>query len=268
MRTAIAAAFLLAAGCTSVIPQTPPPPAPADAPEVRAVRVRDPVVVDGVENDAGWRVAPESRILLEGASSPDSLRVKAAVSGETLNLLVLLRTEERGRPLELEGPAFEMKERAPGAGDEVTVEFPIAGAFDPASGVLVQGERDLWRWNSVVSDPTGHAEDLHGVAGDILGDASQFTRGDSVRESADDVLARGQWRDDVLTIEFARARSTGFNDDRDLGDLKEVPFRIRVRRGGSAVERSSPVLRLLLPPPEVEPRGPLAEPLGPSGTGR
>lgn len=272
MRPALAAALLLVAGCASVIRQPLPPPAPPGAPEIRALSVREPVFVNGVDNDSAWRESPETEIPMEGRQGPGSCRVKAAVFRGTLNLLVRFEdpTDSKRRSHGfMSGPGEVLRWRF-GSGDGVTVEFPISGPFPPDRVHPDRDVRDIWRWDNWNSDPSGHAEDLCSRNGDVRQDDCVLAEGGLTSRSAEDTLARGQWREGWWTVEFARALSTGFADDRDFTGLAEIPFRLVVRDqgGGTPREADSPVLRLLLPPPEFEPHGPLADPAGPSGTGR
>lgn len=238
MRIATAVTLLLAAGCASAPNHPPPSPAPPGAFEVRSEGVRTPVIVDGVDNDPAWREAPETSVFLDGlAAAPRRCGVRAVVVGGTLDLLV-----------RYEAPA--------GSGDAdrpeevLDVAFAIAGSLDPVPGN--DGALDVWRWSRGPGDAVGRAQDMHSQGGECREDRGSRPTGDGVRSSSEDVAARGLLQDGWWTIEFARSLSTGFEDDIDLKGTRDVAFRITLAREGDrgALPAQSPVLRLVLPPPE------------------
>jgi hypothetical protein len=285
MRRALAALLLLA-GCASTPPQPPPPPAPPGAPEVRAVRIRETIVVDGADGDPGWVDAPESEIPLDGRPA-DRCLVKAAVYRGTLFLRIRWKdpTETRERSSSLFSGPWEAH-RAARMGDLVGLTFPITGPFPEAPDPWVPCTMDRWEWDSGIRESDGLALDaiLSNSTDGFEGrdwaqyspklwmhmDDGTITRSGSIAN----VSARGLWKEGAWTVEFARALDTRHPDDRQFTGLTETPFQIEIRdlAAGSAAGATdagkSPVLRLVLPPPEVEPRGPLADPAGPSNTGR
>ena len=290
MRTALATTLvLLAAGCASAPPrQPPPPPAPPGAPEVRAVRVADPPMVDGIANDAAWADAPEVEVRLPDAQGPDSCRLRAVIHRETLYLLVSWKDSEENR---VSMSAHTGADPPPWGysqvGDLVEVALPIEGPFTGDPLAPASSEMDLWRWDAM-RDWSGHARD--GCMTYTGTEAGQGTpRSPEVRDdqgtaasrgtpptgSAADVLARGRWVNGEWTVEMARALRTGHPGDRDLGGLAECPMAIHIvdrskdSKGWPGRMRNSPVLCLLLPPPEPDDRqGPFPEPRGGSGYGR
>jgi len=291
MRPALGTTLLLLAGCASTPKQAPPPRSPPGAPEVRAVRVLDSPIVDGSGSEAAWADAPETSIPLGGPAGL-TVRLKAAVGRGTLFLLVRWQdsTESRSFPLPIhKGP--ESAWRDFDVGDLVTLTMPIDGPFPEDIDAPVECTMDFWRWDSARSDKTGHALDAVLARSIEPGDENPWGRkrlpdGRLLREerrddggppggSRNNVLARGQWSGGEWTVEFARALSPGFDDDRDLEGLSEIPFRLSVSdKAGAGPESATahgttPVLRLLLPPePEEDKQGPLPDPLGTSRPGR
>jgi hypothetical protein len=280
------AALLVAAGCASAPPpQPPPPPAPPGAPEVRAVRIRETILVDGVDNDAAWRECPETEVALEG-KGPATCRVKAAVYRGTIFFAVRWRDSTRtsGGMLHT-GPWFWY--RAVGLGDRVGLTFPIVGPIQVDPDPSIPRLLDFWEWGAGVDRTNGRPGDYvlanpAASAGSRNGGSWRCGLslwGDDMLETSDprnfdDVQACGTWRDGEWAVEFARALTTGHAMDRDLSGLAEIPFLIEVGDFGDRHFPGpfgvalSPVLRLLLPPPEDPRRAPLPEPLGPTGTAR
>jgi hypothetical protein len=256
---------------------------------VRAVRVRETILVDGVDNDPGWRECPETEVALTGDKGPSSVFVKACVFRGTVFLLTRWRCTKTsmGYVVSIGGPGA-------GGGDELDVFLPISGPFDPSvegswgtsTRLDVRSIEDVWQWNAHWTDGCGYANDgtvelprppddqEHNNGWEVhLQDDREgrpWTDPAHSPASSKDVLARGRWTDGTWTVEFARALTTRYSDDRDLGGLPEVPFGLVVAssNGSELHAVHSPVLRLLLPPAEDPRQAPLPEPLGPPAGGR
>ncbi len=283
MRPRRLAACLLLAGCAAAAPrQPPPPPAPFGAPEVRAVRVRETLIVDGVDNDAGWRECPETEVPLEG-KGPPSCRVKAAVYRGTIFFLVRWMDSTRtGGGNKGTGPWWA--HRACAIGDHVGLTFPIVGPLLDEPDPSIPRILDYWEWGAGLDKANGSTGDyvLANPAGRFgssnwgpwYADLSIGMDEFESPSSRHDVQGCGRWKDGEWTVEIARALSTGHADDRDFTGLAEIPFRMEIEDKGNGHAQGSmdhghsPVLRLLLPPPEDALKGPLPEPLGPPGGGR
>jgi hypothetical protein len=274
MRVAALVAVLLLGGCAFVVgprraAQPPPPPAPPGSPEVRAIRARTMIVVDGLDTDAAWREAPETVVPLDGDGGPRSCLLRAAVWEGTFFLLV--RWEDPTESREPPGPLAMPRGVTPWTpwGDALRVDIPIEGRLIRALPDASAGTTDCWLWDAARTEPHGRALDglcwPSGYPASAKHDRGAAPSGPGrPGGSAADVRARGTWADGGWTVEFARSLSTGNPDDRDLAGLAEVPMAVFAVRADSGWG-DSPVLRLLLPPPAP---GPVPEPLRGPGAGR
>ena len=284
---ALLAAALLAAGCATT--GTPPPASHAADSGITlpALRVEEPPVVDGVVNEQAWRDAPEIEIPLESGEGPDACRLRAAVHGGSLYLLVRWRDATGDREHEPWVPSEDGKwTQGPEREDELAVAFPMEGPFTADMTSPVEALWDVWHWKSARTDPAGHAMDMtHRMTlsdpggkrkahtlpdGSILYMTRTEDAGSSATKtleapasgerapqyraviptgSAGDVLARGRWQDGWWTVELARALSTGEGDDRDFSARGRIPFALAILdRAENEAQSLSTVLVLEIPP--------------------
>jgi hypothetical protein len=252
-RLAPALALLLAA-CAST---NPPPPAPPDAPIVRAIRVEDPVIVDGSDNDAAWERAPGTEVPLEDGAAASSCIVKAAVHRGTLCLLLRWSDPTETRTGRLLAGSWPASAYFP-VGDSSSVVFAVEGRLEPSLGMatngVVRGEAvwNAWTWDAAGTDREGRARDR------VLGRRAAEHRDPTPGPTAAVVAARGRWSDGTWTVEMARGLRATRDGTCTLEGLDETSFFVEtvdMETGDS--RRTSPVLRLLLPPPEPVPWEPM-----------
>lgn len=283
----IAAVFLLiAAGCASGPAPAPATPSAAPAAEVRAIRARATVIVDGQAAEEAWDAAPETVVPLLGSSGPSSCRVKAAEHRGTLFLLVRWEdaTEDREHKPWVRDGDGAWKTGAERE-DVLAVAFPMEGTFTANMASPVEALWDVWQWKSARTDPAGHAMDkthrmtfrdpggkrhearlpdgrplyvarpedaglsaTEEVPAPASGTRAPRYRARSPEGSASSVAGRGTWSGGTWTVELARALTTGEPDDRDLADLEEIPFALAILdRAEDEAHAASEVLLLRFP---------------------
>jgi hypothetical protein len=286
MRAAAVTLALVLAGCASA---GGGPSEVHGPPAVRAVATRGAPVLDGSADDAAWAECPESTVSLEGAAGPASCRVRAAVHGGALHLLVRWEdaTEDRDhKPWTRAGDGWK---EGPEREDVLSIAFPLAGEFTADMLSPLDATWDVWHWKSFRTDPAGFAQDkthlmalakpagtsaphplpdgrtIHIVRPEDAGTGTTATlpkpatdaKGDrhpkyAARRpsgSAADVRARGAWRAGWWTVELSRDLSTGQPDDRDLAGLAEIPFAIAVLDRAEDDDHAASPVVRLLLPP-------------------
>ncbi len=270
---------LLAAACASA--------PPADPDVLIARRVPAAPVLDGRDDDAAWRDAPEMVVPLEGASAPSDVRLRAIVHGSRVYVLARWQdsTEDRLHKMRVPkaGGGFENgRERE----DVFAIGFPISGEFTGDMLSPLECVWDVWQWKSARTDAAGFAMDkshVHAFA-DPGGKRHEHAFDDGrklyIRRpedagtsatatipapekaetpmaqfvaqtptgSAADVAARGEWRDGWWTLEMSRVLVTGHADDAPFG-AADVPFAVAVLdRAEDEDHSTSPVRRLRIEP--------------------
>ena len=275
-RLLLGAPFL--AACASA-PEGPPT-------EVLAVYAGVTPRIDGIADDAAWRLGEELPITLTVEKSLVHGTVRALVGGDWLYLLVRWRdtTEDREHKVWTPKPGGGFVV-GPEREDVLAVGFPISGEFTGDMTSPVECVWDVWQWKSARTDPVGRAMDkthvntftdpggkrhvhdlpdgrkLHIARPEDAGTSATKTipapesgasrtpqyEPQEPAGSAGDVLAKGEWKDGWWTVELARKLGTGNADDIDFRGREVLPFALAVLdHDEDEHHATSPVLSLRL----------------------
>jgi hypothetical protein len=191
--------------------------------------------------------------------------LKAVVHNDTLYLLVQWPDETKDdvhKPWvwNKEKSAYEAGSQEE---DVCSVAFPIEGEFNPNMLAYIKAKWDVWHWKAARTNPAGFAMDKYhvysteefkgakafpspkgnlwmsrpedeGQSATAKAKAPAEFKGDSVAQftaqapegSAADVKAKGAWKENVWTLEFARKLDTSHADDRALVKGEKIPFAV------------------------------------------
>ncbi|MES9927262.1 MAG: ethylbenzene dehydrogenase-related protein [Candidatus Thiodiazotropha sp. 6PDIVS] len=216
-----------------------------------AVPVSHPPVIDGHTDDDAWSGAPP--LLTRDAVADIDIELRACHDGENIYLLAVFPDSKENRehkPL-IWNPLTELYDQGFQREDTLVLKWAISPQnTDLSLSASAPYKADIWYWKSVRTDPAGYADDKYqlysahktersmpllskngtrfyfirrgdsGTAAyrnqiqlDYAGDHEQAYIIEQPEGSRADIRAKGQWKQGVWQIEFARKLDTGHADD-------------------------------------------------------
>jgi hypothetical protein len=218
---------------------------------ISVIKVNDPPLIDGNDNDPVWSKANEIITLDKGMDLP--ITIKAIYTNQDIFILIKFKDHEESRSHK--SWQWDKGLSLYKVGNDREDVFMIKWNMAPAPVDLsIYSDNsylaDIWFWKACRTDPLGYADDkMHKLSFQKDSDATKLTsntgrviylnrKGDtgasaykidlktefggetlprySYRQpsgSRGDVRAKGTWNNGEWTIEFARALNTGNSDD-------------------------------------------------------